>query len=164
MGKAARLKQLRRQQPAGTDRLVERVLKGFGDQPVEIVQHRPGEQKMSEVLVDFAQPMLDLARSEEDVQKALSVATIAWNLALLPPQEREEESATGPLARLPAEAQTIVWEMVERKLLHFNKVNRMIMDFDASGEAGKLTLNVVSTLLPLGGADGREGPADRATT
>ncbi|MFC1498632.1 SEC-C metal-binding domain-containing protein [Verrucomicrobiota bacterium] len=50
---------------------------------------------MAESMVAYAQPLLDEADgSKEQMQHALSITQICWNLALLPETEQEESLAT----------------------------------------------------------------------
>ena len=47
--------------------------------------------KMADSLATFAQPLLDATDgSEEQMNKALSIAQVCWNLALMPERDREE--------------------------------------------------------------------------
>ena len=49
---------------------------------------------MAESIVAYAQPLLDATdRSHEQMQKALSIAQMCWNLALLPKTEQEKSIA-----------------------------------------------------------------------
>lgn len=50
--------------------------------------------RFAESVVDYAQPLLDdTDGSREQMQSALSIAQMCWNLALLPESEQEEELA-----------------------------------------------------------------------
>jgi len=48
-----------------------------------------GGLKPAEAAVRYAQPLVDEARNEEELQHAFSLAQICWNLALLTPEECE---------------------------------------------------------------------------
>lgn len=53
-----------------------------------VVEERPGDAKMSEVLKDFIAPFRGIANTEEALHKLLLTATIAWNATLFPAMER----------------------------------------------------------------------------
>ena len=53
------------------------------------VSHRPGEERMSEVLMEFVDPYTVHAGTEEQWRKLLGVAVIAWNASMFPPGERK---------------------------------------------------------------------------
>jgi len=44
---------------------------------------------MSEVLLEFIKPYRDFAQSDSDLQKLIGLGIVAWNVSLLPANERE---------------------------------------------------------------------------
>ena len=44
---------------------------------------------MSEVLLEFIKPYRELAQSDSDLQKLIGLGIVAWNVSLLPANERE---------------------------------------------------------------------------
>ena len=46
--------------------------------------------KMSEVILDFAKPLLHLARDFDEQEKAVKLAILAWNSSLLPGKELQK--------------------------------------------------------------------------
>src|SRR5438067_1142144 len=105
MGKNARLRKLRRESqrllragPAKTS-LAKAYQKNHPDC---IVVCGGAAEKMSEVLEDFAEPLLSAARSPEDTKKALLIAMVAWNYSLLDDAARaESDSAQSKLLADP---------------------------------------------------------------
>src|SRR5688572_8954747 len=72
------------------DRLAKRAIQGGHEAGAgkSILIRNPeaiGMRKMSEVLLEFADPYLEHAHSFEDQQKTLTFAVIAWNLSLMGP-------------------------------------------------------------------------------
>jgi len=58
----------------------------YADAIAKIASHY--HRKLSEVLLEFAQPLTATARTEEDFKTAVEVAILAWNLSFLPADER----------------------------------------------------------------------------
>lgn len=51
-------------------------------------------EKASAALMEVADPLLALARDRREVQQALALALVAWNLSLIPANERREAMAS----------------------------------------------------------------------
>ena len=51
-----------------------------------------GGIKMSEVIENFIEPYMDLANTEENLRKLLTLAGLAWNTALFPKEERAKNA------------------------------------------------------------------------
>lgn len=62
--------------------------------PDDVIVLSNPEKKMSEVLIEFAQPLLKVAKTPEQFRTAISLAGIAWNAALLPDEEIEKQIMT----------------------------------------------------------------------
>ncbi|MCM8775583.1 MAG: hypothetical protein NC930_04435 [Candidatus Omnitrophica bacterium] len=142
----------------------ERLLKRLRDRnsPIKdavVVQAPPQMEKMSEVIMDFAEPLLkDLERTsgiemDDQLQKNIIIfAIFAWNAALLPAPEREKMKKsiiTGlprPLNAKDFELAASYWfdELIKRKKEFFSDNRRYIVDFEFSGSGDTLYLNVMS--------------------
>lgn len=114
-----------------------------------VVHDPPGMEKMSEVLLDFVEPYLDSAPTEEALRKLLVLAVVAWNAALLPTTERdkfiqESENALPPDAR--ADFRTVLDPLIARKLAHFATIRRGIFEFKLSMRSSGPYLQVMSTM------------------
>jgi len=104
---------------------------------------------MSEVLLDFVEPYRELAATEEALRKLLTLASVAWNAALLPPAKREAllrstEDRLPPDLR--ADYRAILEPLILRKQQHFSDNSRSILDFELSMERAGPDLRVMSTL------------------
>jgi len=110
-----------------------------------------GRRKMSESILHLAEPLLDLSMDEE---KAVSLATIAWNLSLVPNDERGStlEKLLRPVAEkdpeMEREMRGMLKDLVERKLELYPDDRRMILGHEIAGAGDDIMLNVVSTLMP----------------
>ncbi len=134
-------------------KLIDRVKKSNLFSREQVVIKPPNEkEKMSEVLLDFAEPLLDEAKSDKEKRTAIAISTLIWNASLLPEREQTEaiEKACYDLA--PSKNATdvaifmhITDMLLERKKKYFPSIDRMIVDYQISETQGSLHLDVVST-------------------
>src|SRR5437667_12880101 len=92
MGKASRRKQqvreLRARLPVGTQQaLLDRVQRILPDERVKVVKRNTG-RKVSEVLMEFAEPWLEEALNDAQRKTVVGMAVLAWNMAAIPEPER----------------------------------------------------------------------------
>jgi len=112
----------------------------------------PAEIKMSEVITEFAEPLLKVAYSEQSYEIAIMMAIACWNLTLLPEEKHEEL-----LARIVTETtktyehrkdtESVARVLVERKKLLFPHIKKFVVNHDIQFLDGKMILNVASTYL-----------------
>ncbi|MGL5032204.1 MAG: hypothetical protein ACRC6M_00190 [Microcystaceae cyanobacterium] len=115
-----------------------------------------GLGKISEKLMEFVLPYLEATNSVEERKSLFSLAVMAWNLALLTKEEREEvlgDDLFGLANPLDREAlQTVanhkdfLEELMERKLKLFAYEKRSIEDFQLAEEEDELRVMVTSSL------------------
>jgi hypothetical protein len=147
MGRNARLRKMRRearrkfQMDPGVAPLADRFQKKH---PGSVVIPNGAGEKMSEVMEDFAEPLLRHAESPEQVKAALLVAMTAWNYAIL------EESSVDPddglnSALLDDSATRQVFEfLLERKRQLYPNNRRVIVDFELIPNGTEYRFNVLS--------------------
>jgi uncharacterized membrane protein YheB (UPF0754 family) len=128
--------------------------KDFGKKlPKEaVITTNPQNEKMSEVLLEFAKPLTDECENDKAFYNALQISAIAWNSSFLSPGERNkliDESINKYINDNSerAMAKEILSKMVERKEKNFPNINRMIMDFQISYRDGQQHLNVISSTI-----------------
>lgn len=96
-------------------------------------------RKLSEVLLEFAEPLTATAHTEEDFREDIELALLVWNLSLLPAEERSsflEEAihpSSGPRASLPPKVEPVVQMLLARKQAMFPDDNRFVVDHQLSG-------------------------------
>jgi hypothetical protein len=157
MGKASRAKRLRSQQAAAQRALVDRVQRTLPDERIKVVKWHTG-RKVSEILMEFAQPRLDAARNDDQRKTVVGMAVLAWNMAAIPEPERWE----GDFVENLGEAGTaILKEMIARKLALYPEETRPILDYQITGEQENLRVDVVFSLLPQEIADLKRGDQGR---
>ena len=153
MGKASRAKRLRHQQTATQRELVERVRQSRPGEPIKVVTRRTG-RKVSEILMEFAQPWLDEARNDDQRKSVIGMAVLAWNAAMIPEPEQCEGYL---LEKLEASGMAILKGMIARKLALYPEETRPILDYQITGTQDKLRVEVVFSLLPQEIADLERG-------
>ncbi len=161
MGKASRLKRQRRLDAASQERLVGRIRESRPGQQIQILQTG---QKMSEVIANFAQPWLELAKTEEQHKTLLRLALLAWNAALLPEAKRWEGTDPKITEALGEPGMRLLQQMIARKLALYADIEWPILDYELSGSGEDLRLNVISGVtnpeqyLGLEGTEGGTQP------
>jgi uncharacterized membrane protein YheB (UPF0754 family) len=125
---------------------------GFGKNlPKDVViTTNTQKEKMSEVFLEFAEPLLDKCEDEKSFHNALQICAIAWNSSFLSLEERNklmDESFKKYIKDNNEReiAREILSNMLERKEKKFPDIKRMIMDFQISYRDGQQHLNVISS-------------------
>jgi hypothetical protein len=106
-----------------------------------------GQEKMSDVISRFVEPYAEHATTEEDYRRLYSVASVAWNAAVL------SEAMPGLYESLideciPAtekEARMAINELVHRKKKYFAKYSRIIVHHDVNMIEDSVHVVVTST-------------------
>ena len=109
-------------------------------------------RKMSEVILDFAEPLLDDIDDEELFENAINCAVACWNLSFLPEKKQQRQlraivnelDKSDPMARLKVE--DCVRMLLERKKLLFADEKRMIVEHKVIDEEDRQRLLVMSVL------------------
>lgn len=120
--------------------------------PQKILIEPPGYAKMSELIVDFARPLLALDPEDEFFEDAIAVAVLAWNIALLLEAQPEVtvaeffEEMTG-ISSADSAADAILEQialLVRRKQRHFSKHRRIILDYEVTESQDLFHVNIIS--------------------
>lgn len=118
MGKASRRKRTRR--------MAMPPLQG------PVVLHNP---KVSECLVELIRPYMRDGMSRRDYEALVGLGALAWNLTLLPAEDRERElQSAGPKLNAGPDRQGELAEVIEalqrRKGLLFPSDNRVVLEWE----------------------------------
>jgi hypothetical protein len=139
-------KQKQRRRP-GRAKLTPKLTQGLPEN-TEVISTPGGQEKMSEVLLEFVEPYLQHGRTEEAVNKLLTVALVAWNAALVTGSQRDK-LIQDTLQAVPAEVRpvmkNIIEEMMRRKETHFANNRRMIINYQLTMTPSGPHLQVLST-------------------
>jgi len=119
---------------------------------VEPLRHKqpPSAIKMSEVLMDFAEPLLDTLDDDEHFEGVIALAALCWNCSFLPPKKQRAQFNTildklgksETLTRLEIEDCTRM--LLERKKALFADDKRMVVDYKVVEEEEGRRLLVMS--------------------
>jgi len=96
-------------------------------------------RKLSEVLLEFAEPLIVTARTQEDFKAAVEIAILAWNLSFLPADERATflkesiSSLSGARNDLPFEAEQCIQMLLARQQALFADDRRIVIEHQISG-------------------------------
>ena len=110
------------------------------------VRHNHGP-KMSQVLLDFIQPLLHGGETIEQYKMAVALGTLAWNAALLPAAERGQvlnDALTAIDVNTRQGVRTILELLIDRKLADFADEKRLIASYEVSESGSSRYVQVAS--------------------
>ena len=146
---ARKRKAQRRQALSAQEALFKRVQSSEYFKNVEVVRGVGITEKMSDVILRFAEPLQD---EDGDLgANQVRLAIMIWNASLLPEETQAEalQEIQEIIPRHHREARRemleLIDELLERKETHFSENKRIIIDYDIRDTARGLHLNVVST-------------------
>ena len=133
-----------------TQRLVGRIQSIHPDMKFDSTAKKP--EKMSEILISFAEPLLENAHTYADYENAISIAIVAWNLSLLPSEALDDTvnalenvlSASGNAEINSENMFQVVDHLKKRKQQLFPDIYRMIVDYELIDTDQGFHLNVIS--------------------
>ena len=105
---------------------------------------------MSEIIIHYASPLLESTKPGKDRERALIVAITLWNLAMVPESKRQSiiDSTFSKIygKDYPPDFDQVLDYFLERKLLLYPDINRVILDYDYVQTPEGDNLNVVSNV------------------
>jgi len=132
----------------------ESVKERYSDKQLTIVEDEETDMlKMSEVIIEYADELLNMATTEESQEQAIMIAIVAWNLAFFD-EEQQEEQMHNLLHRLKIKQGSEDWHntidiltiLIDRKRLDYPSIDRLIVDYKIIKTKGEFRLNIVSTV------------------
>ncbi|WP_300455414.1 hypothetical protein [Desulfobacula sp.] len=112
-------------------------------------------RKLSEVVLEFAEPLIDAADGTVDEEKAIRMLITLWNASLLAKQKGLEtiSPALDDMAKgdqiLSSEFHSIFDMMYERKQNYFSTDNRFIVNYSLEENREGFYLQVASTPMKI---------------
>ena len=140
-------RQVRKMEPRN---LMEKVLKERPHMAGRLRANPPGNEKMSAVILEYAEPLMVHAENMEQQQKAIAMAIICWNVSFL--NEADRERSLVPMYADTDEAEAsnlreVITTMVNRKQELFAHYEKSIADWMVKDKGDQLLLEV-ATLIP----------------
>jgi hypothetical protein len=137
------------------EKLLQRARERTGNHKIEFEISPPNTEKMSEIIVEYAAPLIDVAKRAEDQKKAISMAIAIWNISLLPEKNQLESlkeieniiSSSTKGDGFSKERQEIFSYLINRKKNLFQDINRFIQDYEFIETPAGFHLNIVSITL-----------------
>lgn len=134
--------------------LQHKVKESMGEEAsLNMVFNPAGEDKMSEVLQEFVDPYMETVNSISELKGWLEIAVLAWNIALMPPEKRQDildgifsEMASGTDLQVLEDLRTTVNNLVDRKDRYFSSFQSSITSFDIQDKGDSYFLSVASAL------------------
>ena len=118
----------------------------------KLIREPVGVKKMSEVLLEFADPYIEYWDDEDHLNKILTLCVIGWGLAIMPIDQRGD-LIEKTLKTLPEEARAdgraLFEMMIDRKEMYFADNNRWIISHTLTMTPKGPHVDVVSTLVPM---------------
>jgi len=149
MGRNARLRKLRREMRKQGLQLAmanTALSKGFQEtHPDSILFCGSATEKMSVVLQNFADPLLETAETEEDLRRAFLMAMVAWNYTLLDDVSRGEPDAERAKFLSDPVVREVFEFLIARKQQLYPDNRRAILDFELIPNSTDFQFNVIST-------------------
>lgn len=116
-----------------------------------IVIEQPGMVKMSEVLTDFIEIYLELADSQTELEKLISLAAIAWNISLFTYEEQNDlvddwiiKEKFSHYIYMPESLFKLVNHMISRKKQLFSEYPQEIIGFELKNTGSDFAILVSS--------------------
>lgn len=140
------------------ERLLQKARQRANDPDLELLQSSPKIEKMSEIIIDFAQPLLNVAENAQSQKQAIITAILGWNLALLPKEAQPDQlnkikkmlRPSTDSDQLANETVKILNSLMSRKDFLYPEINRMIVDYELIDTPQGFHLNVVSNIVKNG--------------
>jgi hypothetical protein len=106
--------------------------------------------KMSEVILDLADDLLEHAKTKSEYHSAISITCIAWNLAVMDSSEYEAALERG-LKKIDDpvhqdDTLQIIDAIIKKKNRLHPNIKRVILDYELVGNKNNFHLNVVSNV------------------
>jgi hypothetical protein len=107
--------------------------------------------KMSDTLLEFADPYIESLEDEDHLNKVLAMTMVAWGMANLPIELREG-AIEACMQTLPeevrADGRTVLAMMMLRKEMYFADNKRTILNYSLTMTPDGPHVDVVSTVTP----------------
>lgn len=118
----------------------------------KVVRNLQNEAKMSAVLLEFVEPLMEYCLDDNAFQRMIEVSICTWNLCLLPDNEQKtiKEEMIANLVKEEPEmgdiASAVIGMLIERKKTQFSDIKRTILDYEILHTQHGRRINVMSSV------------------
>jgi len=133
----------------------EKIKKRYPELSKNFIQAKDHHIKMSEIIIDLADELLEVAESMKDKKGAITITIIAWNLSLLDEETCNQElltmSKTNAIKNYDGhkEMVALLKSLINKKNVEYPDINRFIVDYEfIKLNKDDFHLNVVSVIHP----------------
>lgn len=128
-----------------------RLIRKMRDSGKKVSVTPKGIEKMSEVIGNFAEPLLTDCKSDNDIKNAIQFAVVVWNLTMFPEDEQDKRiqelvvtlSTPDNIDQIN-QATLYINSFINRKKEMFPHIQRVVIDYQFSGTGSNIRLNIVS--------------------
>jgi len=140
------LKKIKPKSKSGQIKLLKKIEKSGRN----VVSEPTGAVRMSDVLQEFAKPLLIESVTDSEIKDAVKFSILVWNASLVPSPKKEEviETFIKQLST-PDNTESLksyIDMLLKRKKEKFPNINRAIVDCQFSGSGKNLRFDVASNL------------------
>jgi hypothetical protein len=115
------------------DRIKFRLKKEESFRKAKLLAHKPGEEKISEVVMRLVEPFTHDEFMETQWKALIELTFAGWNVSLLPPDERKatiDELVNERTIFMPEDTKRAIYEMIERKERDFADYGQLLVSYD----------------------------------
>ena len=116
-----------------------------------LIESPKNVKKLSEVLIEYIEPFLEDTETSQDRSNLVDIAVMAWNLALVSKEERQEllkdlfsDSPDLEKIEIQKAFQRLMNQLIKRKLKLFAKDKRFIKEFKFTENGGHIHIAVAT--------------------
>ncbi|VAX35069.1 hypothetical protein MNBD_UNCLBAC01-132 [hydrothermal vent metagenome] len=126
----------------------------YKNDPDKILFEPKGFRKMSEIILEFAEPLLDVASHYREQENSIYFAIMVWNMSLCSKRNQKEDIQNLINTICDTKEKLVIKDMkcfieqlLKRKKKYFAQENRFIKDYHIKeGKNGDISLDVVSII------------------
>jgi len=100
---------------------------------IEIRENKPGEKKISAVVLKMLRPLLKEAATIEDEKRVVQMGIMAWNMGIIKTFKGEDalqESLQDIKTSIPEGTMDLLMQVVDWKCTRYSKYGQFIYDFE----------------------------------
>ena len=126
----------------------EKLIQKFPEKDLTIVDNYNSQHsdRMSEVILDFADELLQMTSNHKEMELTIILAIVAWNVTIAGGdiEETFEKFDSVFENKIPNEFRQLLQWLVEKKQKYYSEYDRSIVDFNITRKKGGIRLDVIS--------------------